>query len=464
MMGDVQIKVDSDVSVSEGLSSVQFTCHCCYDLLIDPTTLTCGHTYCRHCLAMWWSSSGRPECPECRERWKGFPKVNILLRDAVEKLFPGDVNRRRLDVQGDPQICQVLQTFRQFGEKQTHRAHEIVQQLQQRGFNTGVIAALYCVSVVLSLYMWFSVDQNLLVSKPVSRWSVDDVTLWVEQLGDWTKQYRKTFRQEQMGGRLLSVLGAEDLSADPFGIHNPLHRRAFLQEIRNIKQVKAPGNLWEYKAANLGKSVFLLIGLRDSPRLTLLYLYLFDYDDTLLPFIRTSCRAHSASVTSNQTRHDWLSWRQWPELLAMYSLLPYQLLADYAWDWMSVHYWISWIYILNAFLLSLLEICCVWRLWSRGELMYKHNTDTQYTLYHIIQKREFFWPNLCVIFRTLPNRIWLHVKMIMSQWFVFVLLWPLLPHFICNFVFYVELYFNPICNIVTLGKILLYSDMAHLNI
>lgn len=148
----------------------------------------------------------------------------------------------------------------------------------------------------------------------------------------------------------------------------------------------------------------------------------------------------------------------------MYSLLPYQLLADYAWDWMSVHYWTSRIVILNAFLLSLLEICCVWRLWSRGELMYKHNTDTQYTLYHIIQKREFFWSNLCVIFRTLPNRIWLHVKMIMSQWFVFVLLWPLLPHFICNFVFYVELYFNPICNIVRLGKILLYSDMAHLNI
>ncbi|KAA0721651.1 Bifunctional apoptosis regulator RING finger protein 47 [Triplophysa tibetana] len=380
-MGDVHITVDSDVSVSEGLSSVQFSCHCCYDLLIDPTTLTCGHTYCRHCLAMWWSSSGRLECPECRERWKGFPKVNILLRDAVEKMFPVDVNRRRLDVQADPQIC-----------------------------------------------------QNLSVSKPVSRWSVDDVTLWVEQLGDWTKQYRKTFRQEQISGRLLSVLGAEDLSADPFGIHDPLHRRAFLQEIRNIKLVKAPGNLWEYKAVNLGKSVFLLIGLRDSPRLTLLYLYLFDYEDTLLPFIHTSSRSHSASVTSNQTQHDWLSWRQWAELLAMYSLLPYQLLADYAWEWMSVHYWTSRIVILNAVSLSLLEMCCVWRLCSRGEIM------------------------------TLPNRIWLHVKMIMSQWFVFVLLWPLIPHFICNFVFYVELYLNPICNIVMLGKILLYSDMTHLNI
>lgn len=132
--------------------------------------------------------------------------------------------------------------------------------------------------------MWFSVDQNLLASKPVSRWGVDDVTLWVEQLGDWTKQYRETFRQEQISGRyqhtwrcvfsslsnitfwheyevsstvfichmfvrLLSVLRAEDLSVEPFRIKDPLHRRAFLQEIQNIQhlRVKAPGNLWEYK-------------------------------------------------------------------------------------------------------------------------------------------------------------------------------------------------------------------------
>ncbi len=41
----------------------------------------------------------------------------------------------------------------------------------------------------------------------------------------------------------------------------------------------------------LGKTLFLLISLRNVPRLTLLYLFLFDYEDTFLPFIHTSCPA-----------------------------------------------------------------------------------------------------------------------------------------------------------------------------
>ena len=62
------------------LSERELSCHCCYDILVNPTTLTCGHSFCRHCLALWWDSSHKTECPECREKWEGFPKINILLR------------------------------------------------------------------------------------------------------------------------------------------------------------------------------------------------------------------------------------------------------------------------------------------------------------------------------------------------------------------------------------------------
>lgn len=64
------------------ISEHELSCHCCYDILVNPTTLTCGHNFCRHCLALWWQSSHKNECPECREKWEGFPKVNILLRCA----------------------------------------------------------------------------------------------------------------------------------------------------------------------------------------------------------------------------------------------------------------------------------------------------------------------------------------------------------------------------------------------
>ncbi|PNI23499.1 BFAR isoform 8 [Pan troglodytes] len=67
-------------STGPQISVSEFSCHCCYDILVNPTTLNCGHSFCRHCLALWWASSKKTECPECREKWEGFPKVNILLR------------------------------------------------------------------------------------------------------------------------------------------------------------------------------------------------------------------------------------------------------------------------------------------------------------------------------------------------------------------------------------------------
>lgn len=62
------------------------------------------------------------------------------------------------------------------------------------------------------------------------------------------------------------------------------------------------------------------------------------------------------------------SWRQWREFTVKYLFLPYQLIAEFAWDWLDVHYWTSRFIIVNAMLLSVLELFSFWRLWSRREL------------------------------------------------------------------------------------------------
>uniref|UniRef100_A0A8C7I2F0 RING-type domain-containing protein n=1 Tax=Oncorhynchus kisutch TaxID=8019 RepID=A0A8C7I2F0_ONCKI len=49
---------------------------------LDPPSLSVppalGH-FCRHCLALWWESSRKTECPECREKWEGFPQSQHLV-------------------------------------------------------------------------------------------------------------------------------------------------------------------------------------------------------------------------------------------------------------------------------------------------------------------------------------------------------------------------------------------------
>lgn len=99
------VKLDRNISVSE------FSCNCCYDILVNPTTLNCGHSFCRHCLALWWVSSKKTECPECRDKWEGFPKVNILLRDVIEKLFPDTIKEKYEDLEQNTEIARALQAF-----------------------------------------------------------------------------------------------------------------------------------------------------------------------------------------------------------------------------------------------------------------------------------------------------------------------------------------------------------------
>ncbi|XP_041133551.1 bifunctional apoptosis regulator-like isoform X2 [Polyodon spathula] len=414
-------------SSSSLLSESEFSCHCCYDILLNPTTLNCGHSFCRHCLALWWESSRKTECPECRAKWEGFPKVNILLRDAVEKLFPQVVVKRRGEVDSSPRIVQSLSAFQRYGIDQASRGLNPLSGHWQRGagFFSGVLTALTCVAVMLLVYHWSSrdVEQDLLLRKPATKWTAEDVILWLEQLGPWASLYKERFLEAQVNGRLLVMLEEEEFSKSPFSIENHTHRKAVLMELERVKAlgVKPPQNLWEYRAVNAGKSLFLLYALKSSPRLTLLYLYLFDYTETFLPFMHTSCPgsggvAEEPDILTKHLLND-PSWTQWVEFLVKYSLLPYQLMAEFAWDWLAVHYWTSRFIIVNAMLLSVLEGFTFWRLWSRGEL------------------------------RALPHRMWSHFWKVSTQGLLVAIVWPVIPQFICNCLFYWALYFNPIINI-----------------
>ncbi|KAF6717617.1 Bifunctional apoptosis regulator [Oryzias melastigma] len=420
---------------TSNISENEFSCHCCYDILVNPTTLTCGHNFCRHCLALWWESSHKNECPECREKWEGFPKINILLRDATDKLFSEVVQRRRMEIQANPKISRSLLAFQKYGDN-LGRARTT----HNKGagfFFSGVLTALTCVAVVVLVFHWGSgvVEQHdLLISKPVSHWTAQDVGYWLENLGPWTEPYRGAFQQENVNGRLLLMLGDEELLRKHYNIENSVHRRAVLAELDRVKTlgVKPPQNLWEYKAANAGKSLFLLYALKRSPRLTIFYLYLFDYSETFLPFLHTCCPpfTHTEELVESSLLKTQLepSWQQWVEFLVKYCVLPYQLIAEFAWDWLAIHYWTSRFIIVNAMLLSILEGCFLWRLWTTARL------------------------------RTLPQQMWNHSWKMLSQGFAFALMWPFVPQFVCNCLFYWALYFSPIINIDLVVQQLMHPE------
>ncbi|XP_045907096.1 finTRIM family, member 67 [Micropterus dolomieu] len=72
------------------LDKDQFNCSICLDVLKDPVTIPCGHSYCSDCIQNYWDQDdylGVFVCPQCRQNFNPRPLLarNTMLADVVEK-------------------------------------------------------------------------------------------------------------------------------------------------------------------------------------------------------------------------------------------------------------------------------------------------------------------------------------------------------------------------------------------
>lgn len=72
------------------LDKDQFNCSICLDVLKDPVTIPCGHSYCSGCIQNYWDQDdylGVFVCPQCRQNFNPRPLLarNTMLADVVER-------------------------------------------------------------------------------------------------------------------------------------------------------------------------------------------------------------------------------------------------------------------------------------------------------------------------------------------------------------------------------------------
>ncbi|XP_063068418.1 LON peptidase N-terminal domain and RING finger protein 2 isoform X2 [Engraulis encrasicolus] len=105
----VRLSVASTSAGRDGLEEDEcldlFTCKLCKCLLSEPTTLECGHTYCKRCI----EDNGVKECSSCHSkinrsleenRFHGF-RVNVVLSCLLDKWFESESKSRRLWLEAD---------------------------------------------------------------------------------------------------------------------------------------------------------------------------------------------------------------------------------------------------------------------------------------------------------------------------------------------------------------------------
>ncbi|XP_073686633.1 E3 ubiquitin/ISG15 ligase TRIM25-like [Garra rufa] len=97
-------------------SQDEFKCPVCLDLLKDPVSIQCGHSYCKSCITSCWDQEDQMRdqmrvysCPQCRQTFSPRPALgkNTILAELAERLkktkLPADCDAGAGDVQCD--VC-----------------------------------------------------------------------------------------------------------------------------------------------------------------------------------------------------------------------------------------------------------------------------------------------------------------------------------------------------------------------
>ncbi|XP_073719087.1 uncharacterized protein [Misgurnus anguillicaudatus] len=72
------------------LTEDHYRCSVCTEVFKNPVSIPCGHSYCKHCIEIYWSKPTQAECyacPQCRKRFRDRPVlyVNVALAKLIEE-------------------------------------------------------------------------------------------------------------------------------------------------------------------------------------------------------------------------------------------------------------------------------------------------------------------------------------------------------------------------------------------
>ncbi|XP_050995357.1 tripartite motif-containing protein 5 isoform X2 [Labeo rohita] len=88
----------------------QYSCSICLELLRDPVTIPCGHSYCMSCISECWNTNDQNaiyRCPQCRHAFDSKPPLNrsTILAEIMEKLRSTELQVSESNLAGPGEVA-----------------------------------------------------------------------------------------------------------------------------------------------------------------------------------------------------------------------------------------------------------------------------------------------------------------------------------------------------------------------
>jgi bifunctional apoptosis regulator len=287
-------------------------CPLCFDILLDPVTLVCGHTYCEICLAQLWKNEERnwtnepPSilCPSCRNPTDKFPQVNFMLRDVIDskEKFKGKLAERRGQfTDEDRRLLEHIRTSRNSVRQQAETARDAQ---QQRGFNFRfnmdiggqqnnnrtlciciTAASLFCLLIMAVILVSFGEPSH---EKYIESWTPEDVAEWCSvKFQPWGAELATRLSEENVDGKRLLSLKEEEIFYLWKG--NEFRRKSFMvaiDQLRRGRPVRQPRTLAEFNEYFFKDAVrFIMIYQNlEHPNMAVWITYYTNFNAMFLPF------------------------------------------------------------------------------------------------------------------------------------------------------------------------------------
>ncbi|RMZ94399.1 bifunctional apoptosis regulator [Brachionus plicatilis] len=307
-----------------------FSCNCCFEILRNPVTLTCGHSFCQLCIANWYLASESSKCPTCRQEWSKIPQINCILKSTIKtvvthELIQPNVDQdikilneylKKCDNLNQEEIKKIKEYETKFKLKANISTHSTnttnspaqmtnrltlndVRAFTRRTLNYGFYLALGFILGILFGFIMFSLlwlISSALFTKYSTRdtiyesfikirkkyalktdeWTSSDVQEWLTQLGPWTGDIMHSAKNANLDGQGLLLLNHKVLVEHPYEINDEQIRNLLLDSIKILDRCRFEViDFWQLKNANKFQILWNSFVFESFPRVLILYKYFY---------------------------------------------------------------------------------------------------------------------------------------------------------------------------------------------